>query len=103
VITPAPLLNCDKIARLPERARDIVEYWKSGLSLNHIQACSLGCAYCIRHSGHAEARYYRDAREQLIEADFNVLSVDCTKQLAEQFAALASTHLMALRMPSGVT
>jgi DNA repair photolyase len=28
----------------------VVEYRKSGLSLNHIQGCSLGCAYCIRHT-----------------------------------------------------
>jgi DNA repair photolyase len=50
VITPASLLNRDKTARLPDRAHDIVEYRKSGLSLNHIQGCSLGCAYCIRHT-----------------------------------------------------
>ncbi|MEV6908327.1 radical SAM protein [Amycolatopsis sp. NPDC051071] len=45
-----PLLDADQIARLPERAREVVEYRKSGLSLNHIQGCSLGCAYCIRHT-----------------------------------------------------
>ncbi|MGH4011235.1 MAG: radical SAM protein [Pseudonocardiaceae bacterium] len=48
--TPVPLLSHDQIARLPERARDVVEYRKSGLSLNHIQGCSLECAYCIRHT-----------------------------------------------------
>lgn len=47
---PVPLLGPDRIARLPERAREVVEYRKSGLSLNHIQGCSLGCAYCIRHT-----------------------------------------------------
>jgi DNA repair photolyase len=36
--------------RLPERARQVVEYRKSGLSLNHIQGCPLDCAYCIRHT-----------------------------------------------------
>jgi DNA repair photolyase len=36
--------------RLPKRAREVVEYRKSGLSLNHIQGCPLGCAYCIRHT-----------------------------------------------------
>lgn len=50
MITPVPLLSRDQIARLPERARDVVEYRKSGLSLNHVQGCSLGCAYCIRHT-----------------------------------------------------
>ncbi|MGI9000493.1 MAG: radical SAM protein [Pseudonocardia sp.] len=28
----------------------MVEYRKSGLSLNHIQGCPLDCAYCIRHT-----------------------------------------------------
>jgi DNA repair photolyase len=50
VITPVQLLTKDQIARLPERAREVVEYRKSGLSLNHIQGCPLGCAYCIRHT-----------------------------------------------------
>lgn len=45
-----PLLTKHQIDRLPERARDVVEYRKSGLSLNHIQGCPLGCAYCIRHT-----------------------------------------------------
>ena len=31
-------------------AREVVEYRKSGLSLNHIQGCPLDCAYCIRHT-----------------------------------------------------
>jgi hypothetical protein len=48
--TFVPLLSKDQIDRLPERAREVVEYRKSGLSLNHIQGCSLGCAYCIRHT-----------------------------------------------------
>lgn len=44
------LLSREQIDRLPERAREVVEYRKSGLSLNHIQGCPLGCAYCIRHT-----------------------------------------------------
>ncbi len=44
------LLTREQIARLPERAREVVEYRKSGLSLNHIQGCPLDCAYCIRHT-----------------------------------------------------
>ena len=44
------LLTRDQIDRLPDRAREVVEYRKSGLSLNHIQGCPLDCAYCIRHT-----------------------------------------------------
>jgi DNA repair photolyase len=45
-----PLLDAERTARLPERAREVIEYRKSGLSLNHIQGCPLDCAYCIRHT-----------------------------------------------------
>lgn len=45
-----PLLPKDQIDRLSERAREVVEYRKSGLSVNHIQGCPLGRAYCIRHT-----------------------------------------------------
>ena len=45
-----PLLTDVQIAALPERAREVVEYRKSGLSLNHVQGCPLDCAYCIRHT-----------------------------------------------------
>jgi hypothetical protein len=45
-----PLLPHTAVQALPERAREVVEYRKSGLSLNHVQGCSLGCAYCIRHT-----------------------------------------------------
>jgi DNA repair photolyase len=48
--TFVPLLSREQVERLPERAREVVEYRKSGLSLNHIQGCPLGCAYCIRHT-----------------------------------------------------
>ncbi|MCW2898879.1 MAG: radical protein [Streptosporangiaceae bacterium] len=48
--TFVPLLPADAVAALPERAREVVEYRKSGLSLNHVQGCPLGCAYCIRHT-----------------------------------------------------
>ena len=48
--TFVPLLTRDQIAALPARAREVVEYRKSGLSLNHVQGCPLGCSYCIRHT-----------------------------------------------------
>lgn len=48
--TFVPLLSREQISQLPKRAREVVEYRKSGLSLNHIQGCPLDCAYCIRHT-----------------------------------------------------
>ncbi|WEH34026.1 radical SAM protein [Streptomyces sp. AM 4-1-1] len=48
--TRIALLSRDQIDKLPDRAREVVEYRKSGLSLNHIQGCPLDCAYCIRHT-----------------------------------------------------
>jgi DNA repair photolyase len=50
VSTFVPLLSREQISQLPERAREVVEYRKSGLSLNHIQGCPLDCVYCIRHT-----------------------------------------------------
>jgi DNA repair photolyase len=50
VATFVPLLSKAQIEQLPSRARGVVEYRKSGLSLNHIQGCPLDCAYCIRHT-----------------------------------------------------
>jgi DNA repair photolyase len=34
---------------LPHSLRDVVDYRKSGLSLNHIVGCPLDCGYCVRH------------------------------------------------------
>ncbi|NKK87525.1 radical SAM protein [Rhizobium leguminosarum bv. viciae] len=34
---------------LPPTLRDVVEYRKSGLSLNHVVGCPLDCSYCVRH------------------------------------------------------
>ncbi|HET9896532.1 MAG TPA: hypothetical protein VFQ44_16515 [Streptosporangiaceae bacterium] len=45
-----PLLSKHQIETLPTPARQVVEYRKSGLSLNHVQGCPLDCAYCIRHT-----------------------------------------------------
>lgn len=36
-------------ADLPATLREVVEYRKSGLSLNHVVGCPLDCAYCVRH------------------------------------------------------
>ncbi len=48
--TAVPILTPEQVRALPRRAREVVEYRKSGLSLNHIQGCPLDCAYCIRHT-----------------------------------------------------
>ena len=52
-------LNSDYLSRqpalrpspnnLPEQLKSVVEYRKSGLSLNHIVGCPLDCGYCVRH------------------------------------------------------
>ncbi len=48
--TFVPLLSRAQIEQLPDHAREVVEYRKRGLSLNHIQGCPLDCPYCIRHT-----------------------------------------------------
>jgi hypothetical protein len=45
VATFVSLLAREQIERLPERVREVVEYLKSGLSLNHVQ----GCLHCFQH------------------------------------------------------
>lgn len=34
---------------IPSELSDVIEYRKSGLSLNHVIGCPLDCAYCVRH------------------------------------------------------
>lgn len=41
-LRPAP-------STLPDALRAVVEYRKSGLSLNHVVGCPLDCCYCVRH------------------------------------------------------
>jgi len=36
-------------ADLPASLKVVVEYRKSGLSLNHVVGCPLDCGYCVRH------------------------------------------------------
>ena len=36
-------------SNLPEPLLNVVEYRKSGLSLNHVVGCPLDCGYCVRH------------------------------------------------------
>jgi DNA repair photolyase len=44
-----PFLTAGQRAELRPELRDVIEYRKSGLSLNHIIGCPLDCAYCVRH------------------------------------------------------
>ena len=46
---PLPLLTPGQVAGLRPDLADVVEYRKSGLSLNHVVGCPLECAYCVRH------------------------------------------------------
>ncbi|MFE3557247.1 radical SAM protein [Streptomyces sp. NPDC059193] len=44
-----PLLSAAQIDALKPKLADVIEYRKSGLSLNHVIGCPLECGYCIRH------------------------------------------------------
>jgi len=44
-----PILAVEQRAALDPALLDIVEYRKSGLSLNWIVGCPLDCGYCVRH------------------------------------------------------
>lgn len=46
---PLPLLTSEQIAGMKPALTDVIEYRKSGLSLNHIVGCPLDCGYCVRH------------------------------------------------------
>jgi hypothetical protein len=47
VRTFVPLLGREQASRLPARAREVVEYRKSGLSLNQIQGAASGTVRSI--------------------------------------------------------
>jgi DNA repair photolyase len=46
---PLPLLTTAQITALKPELATVVEYRKSGLSVNHIVGCPLDCGYCVRH------------------------------------------------------
>jgi dTMP kinase len=46
-------------------------------------------------SSHAEAHFYRQATDRLIQAGFDVLRLDCSRQPSEQSAVLIKDRLMA--------
>lgn len=51
-------------------------------------------------SSHTEVEYYRQATETLIDAGFDVLRADCSRQPPEQSAAIIRDRLMTLFVPS---
>ncbi|WP_280442368.1 radical SAM protein [Nocardia brasiliensis] len=44
-----PLLTPSQRQALRPELLDVIEYRKSGLSVNHVVGCPLDCGYCIRH------------------------------------------------------
>lgn len=44
-----PILSTEKMGGLKPELADVIEYRKSGLSLNWIVGCPLECGYCVRH------------------------------------------------------
>lgn len=47
--TPVPLLTAEQRAAMRPELREVIEYRKSGLSVNWIIGCPLDCGYCVRH------------------------------------------------------
>jgi DNA repair photolyase len=100
------LLNRAQIDRLPERAREVVEYRKSGLSLNHIQGCPVDCAYCIRHTyGLWDQRVPRalmsdgEAVEELVNHRYfqpHVTPVQVFNRATDPFVASVRPHIFAV-------
>jgi DNA repair photolyase len=101
------LLTKDQLERLPARSRQVVEYRKSGLSLNHIQGCPLDCAYCIRHTyGLWDERQPRAimtdaaAVEELVSHGYftpHVTPVQLFNRATEPFLPRVKNHLFAVR------
>ncbi|QCX82254.1 hypothetical protein C9F11_43370 (plasmid) [Streptomyces sp. YIM 121038] len=44
-----PILTTEQVGVLKPELADVIEYRKSGLSLNWIIGCPLECGYCVRH------------------------------------------------------
>ncbi|MGW1157765.1 radical SAM protein [Streptomyces sp. NPDC002519] len=44
-----PILTPDQVGELKPELADVIEYRKSGLSVNWIIGCPLECRYCVRH------------------------------------------------------
>jgi len=106
VSTFVPLLDGEQAERLPARAREVVEYRKSGLSLNHIQGCPLDCAYCIRHTyGSWDQRQPRalmtdaEAVDRLVSHRYfqaHVTPVQVLNRATDPFLPAVRPHTMAV-------
>jgi DNA repair photolyase len=106
VSTFVPLLDIGQVQRLPAGAREVVEYRKSGLSLNHIQGCPLDCAYCIRHTyGLWDQRQPRalmpdaEAVEQLVSHRYfqaHVTPVQLLNRATDPFLPAVRPHTLAV-------
>jgi DNA repair photolyase len=104
--TYVPLLTRDQVDALPARAREVVEYRKSGLSLNHVQGCPLDCAYCIRHTyGVWDMNQPRalctdaQAVEQLVTHPYfqpHVTPIQLFNRATEPFLPRVKNHLFAV-------
>ncbi|WP_371551558.1 radical SAM protein [Streptomyces sp. NBC_00554] len=46
---PLPILTDQQIGGLKPELSEVIEYRKSGLSVNWIVGCPLECSYCVRH------------------------------------------------------
>lgn len=65
-----PVLTGRERASVRPELREVIEYRKSGLSLNHVIGCPLDCGYCVRHLfGNFEAKVPRAliSDEQAVE------------------------------------
>jgi DNA repair photolyase len=106
VHTFVPLLEAGELARLSEHAREVVEYRKSGLSLNHVQGCPLDCAYCIRHTyGLWDQRQPRalmtdtEAVEKLVNHRYfqwHVTPIQLFNRATEPFLPMVRQHTFAV-------
>ncbi|WP_280461393.1 radical SAM protein [Nocardia carnea] len=47
---PLPILTDEQQHGLDPKLRQVIDYRKSGLSLNWIVGCPLNCTYCVRHT-----------------------------------------------------
>jgi energy-coupling factor transporter ATP-binding protein EcfA2 len=57
---------------------------------------ALACLYAADRYHHVEVRFYRQATERLMQAGFDVFTVDCNRQPPERVAARIRDRLTAL-------
>lgn len=106
MVTGVALLSRQQIDKMPARAKEVIEYRKSGLSVNHIQGCPLDCAYCIRHTyGLWDQRVPRalmtdaEAVEQLVNHRYfqpHVTPVQIFNRATEPFLPAVRPHTFAV-------